>query len=296
MMKKTLAVIYNGGAYGTYLEWVLNMLASDQQIQSPFTAIGNSHLSTVGKQFHNMEQWRNYVRSDLDYPTIRIHPKTIENEILSENLDEILKNCLHAVLIYPDRDHELLAINNFMTKVYPTHELYQGPLKDVNLDEIYKNFPVSPEEEIPRWIIREHLSYYLVPAWRAQVDWFLPDTWQHHRCMIIYINELLHEFESCIQRIKDFWGVRFSKTIQELQPFHREMLSLQSNLGQDKLCRNIIEHTLYRTDLLEWSSLPLASESWIQWRLRDLGYELKCHDLDDFPLDSQKLRSIIYEA
>ena len=42
----TIAIVYNGGAYGTYLEWVLTTLTTNIPIVAPFRPNGSSH------QFH----------------------------------------------------------------------------------------------------------------------------------------------------------------------------------------------------------------------------------------------------
>jgi predicted nuclease with RNAse H fold len=45
-----------------------------------------------------------------------------------------------------------------------------------------------------------------------------------------------------------------------------------------------------------WEPLPLPSEAWIQWQLRNLGYELRCHGLDMFPTNSVQLRELLYRV
>jgi hypothetical protein len=45
---------------------------------------------------------------------------------------------------------------------------------------------------------------------------------------------------------------------------------------------------------LHWNPLPLASEAWIQWQLRNLGWEIKCHELDIFPTNSVYLKELLY--
>jgi hypothetical protein len=38
----------------------------------------------------------------------------------------------------------------------------------------------------------------------------------------------------------------------------------------------------------------LASESYVQWQLRNLGYEIQCHELDKFPTNSVHLKELLY--
>lgn len=293
-MKNTLPIIYNGGAYGTYLEWALRTLGTSIPIKSPLTDVGNSHNTSTGFQCRGMDEWRRYLLRDIHELTVRVHPKTHKDESVSKNIEEILNSCEKAILIYPDIDSELLCMNNYMTKVYPRKDIYQGPLLDLDLSQIYDNFPISRSEPIPLWIRREHLSFYLVPAWRDQINWFLPSYWTNDRCLIIFVKELLFDFKSVIEKIQKFWKLDFIKLVDELLPIHQQMLLLQKHVNQDSICRSIIESVTLHGHDMTWANLPLTSESWIQWRLRELGYEIRCHDLDVFPNDSKSLQELMY--
>lgn len=43
MKSQIIPIAYQGGTYGTYLEWCLTSLTSTDQLVSPFTDVGNSH-------------------------------------------------------------------------------------------------------------------------------------------------------------------------------------------------------------------------------------------------------------
>ena len=302
-MKDTLVIAYNGGAYGTYLEWALNTLTSTETVVAPFTTVsrqtGTSHRSKFGQQLGNgIHGWRKYLLSDLCRSTVRLHPKIHKDQSLACNLNEIANNCSRLILIYPDREHELLCINNYISKTYSGTDIYSGPLKDVDLEEIYKNFPVergTAVKNIPRWILREHLSYYLIPAWRDQVEWFLPDHWQHKNCMIVYVSDLLYNFETTINSVAHFWQKTLAQDVKCLTAHHDQMLSLQQHLNDDQLCQHIVESTVSNTPF-EWSPQSLVNESWIQWRLRSLGFDLRCHELNCFPTNSLTLRELIFQV
>lgn len=300
-VKKTLCIAYNAGAYGTYLEWLLNTLCNNQPIQDPFSksgvTIGNSHNSTLGRQLRTIEGWRSYKQSSQDLATLRLHPKTQSNHNIADNLQEILQDCERSILIYPSPGHELLCINNWFTKVYDTEDVLQGALRNLDIDQIRKNWPIDLHDSaaIPRWILREYLSFYLVPAWLDQVEWFFPDRWQHERCFVIYTNELLHQIEPTLERIRDFWGKEFSKDIKDIMRYHDQMLNLQQHLYQDTLCQQIVESVLDPNDFFGWAPLTLASESWVQWKLRTMGIEIRCNRLDVFPTNNQSLYELSYQ-
>ena len=79
-------------------------------------------------------------------------------------------------------------------------------------------------------------------------------------------------------------------------PYHNQMLNLQPYLNCDALCNQIVDATLSGA-VFDWQheSLTIISESWIQWKLRTQGFEIKCHGLDIFPTNSVNLQKLIYK-
>lgn len=292
--------MFNGGAYGTYLEWLLTTLTTDCPIIEPFRIdSGNSH-NFLGNHLINMNGWDNYISSSkAPVQFVRIHPKTEKTESLTENLKTILKTVDRVIYLYPDHDSILLNINNYYTKIWEDWWTWMFS-KEINPDDIYNNWPVDPAtplDQIPIWIQREFLSYYLLPSWFSQVEWFHPTSWNHDRCQIVYVKDLLDNVEQVLADIEAFTGLTFNKPIESMLPLHKKMLYLQKYRNQDSLCANIINSIKDNTEF-RWADqeLPLASQSYIQWKLREMGYEIECDGLDLFPTDSVYLKSILYLA
>lgn len=293
-MKKTLAIAFNGGAYGTYLGWLLNVLVKNDHITSPFTNVGNSHNSRLEQHLLDIDGVLAYFDQDQEFETVRFHPKTEENHSLKHNLELSLNGFEKMILLYPDKDHEILCVNNYLTKVF-TLDMYQGALQHVNANDIYNNFPIDRSialKDIPRWIQREHASYWLFDSWRNQIEWYFPDHWNHPRCLIITVSELLHNVEATLEKIFYFWGKRPVRNIKDILPWHHDMLKLQQHLGQDRLCKDIVNSVINNTDPMTWQTLPLASEAWIQRQLREYSIDIQCHELDTFPQDTESLKKI----
>jgi len=296
-MKPTLVIAFPGGAYGSYLEWALHTISTDVEVQLPVTTTGtdqghNHHMLTERPVLDPLTL-TNYIDSDRVHAIVRYHPKTQADQQMHKNMLEVVNACSHTVLVYPDNNTEILCVNNYLQK---TRKNWWGSQfsKDIDPDLIYNNWPVDKEiniDQIPNWIKREFLSYYLMPSWRDQIEWYFPDHWQHPRSITVTVSELLWDFENTIKRITKFWKVPLTKNIRCLLAPHQEMLKYQLNLGQDSICNNII-NSIINNQNAEWNPLPLASQAWIQWRLRVLGYELNCHNLDTFPCNSQKLKSL----
>jgi hypothetical protein len=215
--------------------------------------------------------------------------------VLDNNLNQILNVAEKIIYLYPDPGSVLLTVNNCYTKMW--EDWWQEQLTDpLFADNLYSNWPIDKDasiEQIPVWVKREILSFNLIPSWHDQVGWYHPDRWSHPRCQLVLINELLYNFESTLQRLHKFCNLEFKKPITDLVPVHDTMLSLQLHRFQDQLCNNIVNHTL-ANEPFEWEGIPLPSQGWVQWQLRNLGYEIRCYGLDKFPTDSATLRDILY--
>jgi hypothetical protein len=295
---KTIPIVFNGGAYGTYLEWLLTTLTTDCAIIEPFnTDTGSSH-NFRGNHLGNIDNWNTYLNSGKN-PTqfVRIHPKLKKTDSISKGLETILSTVERVLYLYPGPDSVVLSINNFYSKVWKDWWLNNFD-SVIDPNKIYANWPVDPKiplNQIPIWIRREFLSYYLLPAWFDQVEWFHPDKWSHNRCKTILVKELLYNIKYVLEDIRIFTNLKFNKPIELLLPAHEKMLQLQKHQNQDLLCSNIIDSVVNKNNF-DWSDqeLPLASQSYIQWKLREIGYEIECHGLDLFPTNNVHLRSILY--
>jgi len=298
-------IIFNAGAYGTYLEWCLTTLTEEIEIVLPLLSDGSSHRFS-GTHLLNMSGWHNYVNAGKLAKFVRFHPKVKQEESIKENLETVLSSVEKIICLYPDADSVLLNINNVFDKISKTWWPRSGPMNVLQIeneyqqisDKIYQNWPVDRNtafDEIPHWIKREFLSLYLMPMWKDQVEWFLPEQFKNSNCQFLFLNDLLYNFENTLENIKQFLNLSFIKEIDQLIPMHKKMLASQLNLGQDLLCNQIVNSCV--TDIeFEWAGkyLPLPSESWVQWQLRNLGFEIKCDGLNRFPTNSSELKKLIY--
>lgn len=299
-MKNTLVIAFNGGAYGTYLEWVLNSLITIGEIIPPFTELGNSHNTFLGHNFYNMEKFRAYLDSDSDFATARLHPKNYKTDSLQNNLEFILNNTSRVILLYPDRAHELMCVCNYMTKIWQGHE-YDGAMAYMDPNDIYQGYGIAPGTDlrtIPVWISREHMSFNLFDSLRDQVEWYFPDNWRHDRAMVITTKELFYDFPNMLVRIENFWGSKkYIRNIYDMVPFHNTMIDIQPHLGKDQLCDRILRSVTGEIDdQFEFGNLCLTSQAWIQHQLRLGGYEIRCHDLNTFPHNTKQLQDLIYQV
>ena len=295
-MINTVPIIYSAGAYGTYVEWCLTTLCSSQPIQEPFKPNGNSH-EFEGNFLSGMPGWRNYVSTGTQHKFVRLHPKTLAEESVTSNLTEMLESVPGIIYLYPDQDSMMLIVNNYLSKPWDDWWSHQFSTS-IDVSKIYSNWHLAaatPIAEIPTWIRREFLSFYLMPAWYDQVEWYHLDTWAHPRSHNVLIKDLLYNFELVMSQLQNQFDFDFVRPITDLLPYHEKNLQLQTHKNQDQLCKRIIDSIMNKVDF-DWSDqiLPLASEAYVQWQLRNLGYEIRCHELDKFPTDSVHLHELLY--
>lgn len=288
----TVAIAYNGGAYGTYLEWCLTALTSYSSIDLPFTKLGNSH-QFLGNHVGNINGWKKYINSPCHLGIARLHPKVRQSESLSANMDYICDTASSVVYLYPDRNSVLLCVNNYFSKIWTD---WMSSQTEFSIEKIYNSWPVSkdtPIGDIDPWIKREFLSLFQMSAWFDQIEWYHPDNWSNPKCHVVTISELLRNFESTIELICDKTGIVPIRKVSTLLTAHTRNLELQQYLTHDQLCNNIIQSTIASV-CMEWEPLSLPSEAWLQWELKNQGWQIKCNGLDIFPTNSVQLRELLY--
>jgi len=293
-MKDTIVIAFHGGCYGAYLEWCLTTLCNNNTLQEPFDANGTSH-NFLGNQLLDIDQWQRYVQSPCQFQFARLHPKVKKTHDISENIIKISENASHVICLYPDQSTMLLSINNVFYKIWDCWIKNQFTTI-IDQRKIYDIWPVSeniPIDQVPRWIIREFLSFYLMPSWFDQIEWDRRSQWSYPKSTIITVSELLFDFNSTLLKIEKFCNIKYCRPITDLIPSHQKNLELQKYIDQDSVCYQIIDAVM-RDNNLDWATLPLPSEAWIQWELRNRGFEIQCHGLDTFPTNSVQLKQLLY--
>ena len=293
---QSIPIIFQGGSYGTYLIWLLNMLFTENKLHDPFNKnTGSSHNLKNIKQFE-ITDW---LKDQSCYPAglfLKTHPKTKIYHSFLDNLHKLTSYFGKSILIYPSDKTYLLHSNNYAYKIW--NDFWAGPCGYMDRSDLYKNFPIdrnTPLDEVPTWMIREWLSYNFFNSMNAQLEWFLPDRVEDKNCLIIFIDELLYGLPLTINRIQQFIQLPLTKNIDSILPYHEKNISLQKYLTQDKLALTIIDSVKNNIDSLVWNNtdLTILTEARIQQWIRDAGYDFKCNELNQFPTSSKELINLL---
>jgi len=291
----TVAIAYSAGAYGTYLEWCLTTLCSKNDIVSPFKRAGNSH-GYIGKHLYDFRGWQKFRSKGRSAQFVRLHPKIYSKDSITDHLNQLCNEAEFVIHLRPDSNSVVLCLNNSYTKI---RRDWWGVTCRNNPDfvsRLFNNWPINSGtsiDDIPIWIRREFLSYQLINGYFTTLEWHDPNAWQQPNGLVVSVTDLLCNFEQTLNNIKEFCNLNFARPVSDLAPYHAQNLSQQTYLTHDKLTKDIINAVTNDQELV-WEPLSLVSECWIQYQLRELGFEIRCHGLDTFPTSSVQLKELLY--
>jgi hypothetical protein len=301
-LKEYIPIIFNGGSYGSFLNYILSNINNENKLVAPFSLNGNSHnfnYSFIKLDTSNNEFFLDKTKYHSD-KFICYHPKTLATQSLPDEITRIVTQSNKSILVYPSQKDMLLTMNNMYYKIgkdwFNDIDVNDKDAKERRQTNLYSNWNIGSSvqfKDIPRWIRREFLSYYYVPAWIDLYEWNLLDYYTHPKLHIITVYDLLYNFEKTIKDIAKFLNIGHIDNLLQLSKMHSKMLELQEHINKDKLCNNIFNNFI-NNKLVEFSGLSLIDEAWIQWKLRSIGIEIQCNNLNVFPSTVADLKKITY--
>jgi hypothetical protein len=183
--------------------------------------------------------------------------------------------------------HELFAYY----KIYPSLDKNYNKLFNLRFDlnniqqwnKDYKSF-----DDMQYWEKREYLSliysklcFEFLHA-KDQKD----DNW-----LTITTNDILFNFKKTIKNIINYLGLTFID--DELDNFFNEWrVKQQYILDNYQLIEKIVDSVI-TGQKLHWGGLSLVAEALIQYKLKLVGFDIQCFNLNDFPDNAAQLRSFL---
>lgn len=156
----------------------------------------------------------------------------------------------------------------------------------VNWNENYQSW-----RQMQPWELREWLSLFY-REWINEWIHINDDIKSIDQKLVLGNTDILNNLEDAFLKIVDYCGLTPTMTHDS---FVTEWTAKQQYiLDEFYLIQKIIQNTLDQ-QYFKWSKEQLCflSESIIQARLRLLGYEIKCYNLNEFPTNSLDLHSIL---
>jgi hypothetical protein len=286
--RTTVPIVYSGGSYGTFVEWCL-MYFSGQVDYLPFRSNGNSH-EYKGNLLFDIHGWRKYLDSDDVYPVARLHPKILEHESVTENLNEILSAVDRAVFLYTNEDLFLLIINNKFEKIF--QEGYMSHIEKSVLHK-FSNWGVDSLKDMDVWQLREFLSYYMWPQHLSESGIDELRSFDHPGLLKVNVKDLIADFRGTIETLLEYCNL--PKVCDNFEEIYCKWIALQRHSTKDHIVNTVVDYVVNDKEI-DWSELELTivDEAIIQWALRSLhSLEIKCYNLNVFPTNTNDLRKLL---
>lgn len=299
-LKDYIPIMFNGGSYGSFLHFVIINI-NNPNITAPFSKEGGSHNFDFNVLHYKSNKFVITHRAHNNF--IKYHPKTEKDQNIIDEINRVVKLTQRSILIHTAPENELLVMNNVYFKIWDNWfeeaEFTNNKLERKKfVDNLYLNWNIpknTPFNDIPRWIKREFLSFYYFPAWHCLHSYNEINSFEHPNVYNLSTHDILHDFENTIQNIANFCGIEKINNLNELLEIHNNMIKLQKNLNKDNICKDIITHFENNTEY-KFTNLTIIDEAWIQWKLRNKGFEIRCNDLNVFPDNITQLKKITYNA
>ena len=294
-MKKTTCILFNGGSYGTFIEWSLNYFSNlDFCNELPFTATGSSH-NFVGHHLVDFASCKEYVTSNITFPMVRLHPKTLSTENIIENLDFINQNFEKVIYIMPTFNTIAWNINNKFEKIWD--EGWIAHNQHTIAKDLAEYNPMIPLEHMTKWELREFLSLYIFNQHVTETELHLSTVpgivSRYSNFHFVTIDALRDNFASSLKLMLSYCNLELSRSNQ-IEAVHASWLATQFNSHKDIVISKIVDSVL-SNNVYDWAeiTLTLVDEALIQHYLRTHGMNIRCYDLDTFPTNSIDLRNYI---
>ena len=287
--RSTVPIIFNGGTYGTFVEWCLNYFSGESVVTFPFTQSGSSH-GFAGHHLMDIHGWRSYLQSEQYFKFVRLHPKIHETDDIEKNIIEISNSVDTAIVLYSSIESLLLNLNNKFDKIWDSGWL------EHNKSFFFKNLEswgVKSFDQIEPWEIREFLSFFIVKQHEAESGASIIQNLSSHNIVKVEVRTLVDQFESTIKKLLKASNLPCVRN--DFDEIYIKWIAKQKHVNKDFVVERIINSVLNES-YYDWSedNLTMIDESIIQMRLRDLHYlEIKCYNLNVFPTNTNNLRKLL---
>ena len=209
-----------------------------------------------------------------------------------------IKNCTNdTVSILPVKDQYLDYFNNqfskqsnsnlvaYILEIFPDQKIMNN-LKKWGLN----NTSIT---DSPRWVIRDFFSYWLMDCMDNgyQIRNFVGPG---HVSMTT--NDIFDNFYSTYQHIVEQLGLTITAKFEHIIQNHENFLQKQQFHTSQIRCNNWVQDILNSNKLDSISPCQtIFDESYIQYLLRQQGYEIECDSLNIFPSTAREMKKIIYK-
>jgi hypothetical protein len=314
---KPTLIIYQAGAYGTFIEWLLSYL-TDKTLddQMPFGRNGNAHNFYGGNHF--TPDGKNFYKNPapdkkISFTRCHINMFTAEQEnskfssVISIDVPHtstlwILRNSIEKIEVADCQDEEIIeSIVKYNPGLIERQKKYVGNKRDYRWVSVLREYLTQTEttaynldniEDLKRWQLREIFSYWNIPDTLGV--W--PDS-KHENNYRISVEDLRDQMPAVINDLIEKLELEvIPSRYEKLEYIYQQWKSKQKHTNIDEIVNKYINNVINDVDETVEVSFNLCEEVIIQQKLRQAGYEIKCDGLDRLPLRTIDLKSLLYNV
>ena len=290
-----ICIFFVPGMFGSTVEYILRSFTNElDNIDSEILSDGSMH--SFKKQMHltDRSEFVSFFADRPDSVSIATPIYPFNNTKLSELLElcePYLFNNDKRLLIYAD-SIDYAEIN----MLFQYHKISAGAKISMglkifcnnNIDNVQQwNPKYTHWDQMQTWELREWISLFYK---KQLIEWLdapnLAQGWQ-----LVSTRELLEDTQSTLERIIQWSGL--SKNQKNLTEFANNWRrSQQYVLDEYQLINRAVSCTITQVDF-SWNRLNIIAEAMMQNKLREVGFDVLCDGLDDFPTNSIELHKLL---
>lgn len=263
-------IIFPSGGYGQYFATLIYTFTDITAKKIPTATIsietGSSHA--IEKQIKNV---------------IALGHK--DTQIYSTPIDYTNK----TLCLIPDKNNMLDYLDNVLTKT-------EG------VDKNYKNmqiFASLAEQKISNWKgssvweDREWISFFILDLFNCESYKFYHelDAVSRVSTNVLFDDNFIEIFDNVVTAL----DLRIINTHAVIEQFHRNFLYKQKFHNIQHKCNNWV-NSIISGKATTTPCVTIFDEAYVQACLRNLGFEIRCFELNEFPKDSAELKKLLIPA
>ncbi len=329
MTNSTNLIYYEGGCYGTFVEWSCYYF-SNLLKDIPFKKDGSSH-EYLGNFLEPPEKLFEFISSKDEEQFARCHIGLFKNKQLSyyynnkfydicfEDLSFVNKNFKNILVLHPTTSTFLWMQNNVFQKCTFDDNTFKTWFEPYGYDKSYYavNLKNNIEDKIKVFINQEMGEEKFLMWGKESIEDF--EIWEFRELLSQYWFNRFKDSLTCWDDLsKDFRQIKFvslnffkedplntiisylnyfdipTPPLDKLNNIIDQWKSKQIHMYKDDVVIEII-NSIINKENLDWSNqnLTILDESYIQKVLMDKGIKLKCFGLNTFPTNTTDFLSIL---
>ena len=297
-------ILFVPGTFGSTVQYIVrqyNLELSDHRVQPDnddlILSDGSMHNFYKTGHYQTIKEIEDYFNNKIDQDIVITSPIYPMHDAHANTIIDLFATHRPAdtyIFIYADGIDQAE-----ITMLAQYHKIFTGSLNrtldwlcgDNRHNIVNWNASYTHWSQMQLWEIREWISMFYPRYVQEWIDakQYIPAAW-----LPVSSGDILANTRDTLLEIIDHAG-KFDPDLEnEFDDFVNVWRSKQQYLiDEHATIKNIVEYTISNTPYI-WEKLNVISEAIIQRRLRDAGYEIRCHNLNELPAHSIDLYQLLY--